>query len=238
MKLPQLDIDIDSLLQELHDLAAISDCDQPPPAVTRVVYTPTDLQARQFLRERYQAAGLTVRVDAIGNTFARWDGADPKAPSVGTGSHTDAIPHSGMYDGTVGVLGGLEAIRALRRAGYQPQRSIELIMFSSEEPTRFGVGCTGSRLMSGAMAPEDLAKLTDESDQSLDDVRQRAGFEGSLADAVLTPDYFEAFLELHIEQGPRLEQAGHTYWHCHGDRRSSHHPLSKSKARAGTRAAS
>ena len=70
-------------------------------------------------------------------------------PAVATGSHTDAIPHSGMYDGTVGVLGGLEAIRALQRANFKPRRSIELIMFTAEEPTRYGVGCLGSRLMSG-----------------------------------------------------------------------------------------
>jgi hypothetical protein len=71
------------------------------------------------------------------NTFARWAG-DPNLAPVGTGSHIDAIPSAGRYDGTVGVLGGLEAIRALQRAGFQPERGIELLMFASEEPTRFG----------------------------------------------------------------------------------------------------
>ena len=110
----KLEIDRDRLLSEIEALAAISDAD--PPAVTRIVFTPTDLKARAWLRARCEEAGLTVRQDAIGNTFARWNGSDPAAPAVGTGSHIDAIPNAGKYDGVVGVLGGLEAIRALRRS--------------------------------------------------------------------------------------------------------------------------
>ena len=91
-----------------------------------------------------------MRQDAIGNTFARWNGSDPAAPAVGTGSHIDAIPNAGKYDGVVGVLGGLEAIRALRRSGFRPTNSIELLVFTSEEPTRFGIGCLGSRLLCGS----------------------------------------------------------------------------------------
>ena len=93
--------------------------------------------------------GLRCAQDAIGNTFARWTGSDPNAPAVGTGSHIDAIPNAGKYDGVVGVLGGLEAIRALQRGGFRPKNSIELLVFTSEEPTRFGIGCLGSRLLSG-----------------------------------------------------------------------------------------
>ncbi|TWT87639.1 putative hydrolase [Pseudobythopirellula maris] len=200
-------VETDKLIAELNALAAISDCPEPPPAVTRVVFSETDLRARDYLRSLYEAAGLEVRVDPIGNTFARWPGADPAAPAVGTGSHCDAIPHAGMYDGTVGVLGGLEAVRALKRAGFTPRRSIDVIMFTSEEPTRFGVGCTGSRAMSGAMAPTDLARLTDETGDDYDTVRQRAGFAGDLAGVALPAGAYHAFVELHIEQGPELEAA-------------------------------
>ncbi|MEM8947336.1 MAG: M20 family metallo-hydrolase [Planctomycetota bacterium] len=198
-------IDIEGLKSELQQLASISDCSEPPPAVTRVVFTDTDLRAREYLSSLYEAAGLTVRVDPIGNTFARWEGQDSAAPAVGTGSHTDAIPHAGMYDGTVGVLGGLEAIRALQRAGFTPQRSLELVMFTSEEPTRFGVGCTGSRLLSGALSPEALCTLTDDAGHDYDQVRRQAGFEGDLANVCLPADHYRAFIELHIEQGPELE---------------------------------
>ncbi len=120
--------------------------------MTRVVFTEADLRGRD-LREAAlcREAGLAVREDAVGNTFARWTGADPDLPAVGTGSHIDAIPNAGRFDGTVGVLGGLEAIRALQRAGFRPRRSIELVIFTSEEPTRFGIGCFGSRLMAGLL---------------------------------------------------------------------------------------
>src|ERR1700687_6150123 len=126
-----LEIDRDRLLSEIEALAAISDAD--PPAVTRIVFTPTDLKARAWLRARCEEAGLTVRQDAIGNTFARWNGSDLARPPVGTGSHIDAIPNAGKFDGVVGVLGGLEAIRALRRGGFRPTNSIERLGFTSEE---------------------------------------------------------------------------------------------------------
>ena len=143
------------------------------------------------------ASGLSVREDAVGNTFARWTGSEPELPAVATGSHIDAIPHSGAFDGTVGVLGGLEAIRALQLAGAQPRRSIELILFTSEEPTRFGIGCLGSRLLAGMPA----SKVAD-----LDEVRRAAGFTGELSGVALPNGSYSAFVELHIEQGKLLEQ--------------------------------
>src|SRR5216684_8168075 len=143
----KLEIDQDRLLSELESLAAFSDAE--PPAVTRVVFTPTDLKARAWVISRCEDAGLNVRQDAIGNIFGRWNGADPAAPAVGTGSHIDEIPNAGKYDGVVGVLGGLDAIRALQRSGFRPRHSIELLIFTAEEPTRFGIGCLGSRMLSG-----------------------------------------------------------------------------------------
>ena len=120
-----LEIDRDRLTAEIEELASISDAE--PPAVTRIVFSPTDLEARAWLIARCEKAGLAVRQDAIGNIFARWAGSDPNAPAVGTGSHIDAIPNAGKYDGVVGVLGGLEAIRALQRCGFRPKHSIELL---------------------------------------------------------------------------------------------------------------
>src|SRR5260370_12492543 len=137
------------VMEELERLAEFSDATGP--AVSRVVFSEADLAARRFVKGECAAAGLAVREDAVGNTFARWTGTEPELPAVGTGSHIDAIPHSGRYDGTVGVLGGLEAVRGLREAGFQPRRSIELGVFTSEEPTGFGIGCLGSRLGSGSL---------------------------------------------------------------------------------------
>jgi ureidoglycolate amidohydrolase len=197
-------IDTAALVNELETLAAFSDA--PSPAVTRIVFSEHDSQARAWLTQLYARAGLEVREDAIGNTFARWLGTQPELAAVGTGSHTDAIPHSGRYDGTVGVLGGLEAIRALQRSGFQPRRSIELLMFTSEEPTRFGIGCLGSRLLAGTLDPAQAGALRDSEGKSLEEVRTTAGFIGSLASVALKPGYYSAFVELHIEQGPLLER--------------------------------
>jgi ureidoglycolate amidohydrolase len=199
-------VDIERVMAELDALACESDA--PAPAVTRVLYTPADLAARELIKTLAVQAGLSVHVDPIGNTFARWEGQQPELPAVATGSHIDAIPDSGRYDGTVGVLGGLEAIRALKRAGYKPRRSIELVMFTSEEPTRFGLGCVGSRALAGVVSAEKLAQLKDNRDQTLDTVRLEAGFTGPLTEVLLAAGHYAAFIELHIEQGPLLERSG------------------------------
>jgi len=201
----KLEINQERVLQELETLAAFSDAE--PPAVTRVVFTPTDLKARAWVIARCEEAGLHVRQDAIGNIFARWSGTDPAAPAVGTGSHIDAIPHAGKYDGVVGVLGGLEAIRALQRSGFRPKYPIELLVFATEEPTRFGIGCLGSRLLSGTLSADSAAKLKDRDGESVDEVRRKAGLSGNLRNVKLPTGYYKVFVELHIEQGPLLERA-------------------------------
>jgi hydantoinase/carbamoylase family amidase len=199
-----LSIDQNLLQSELETLASFSEVRSP--AVTRIVFSEQDLRARRYVKERCGAAGLTVREDAAGNTFARWTGTSESAAAVATGSHIDAIPNAGRYDGTVGVLGGLEAIRALRRSGFDPRRSIELIIFTSEEPTRFGIGCLGSRLLAGSLDASVDDKLRDQSGKTLKHVRSDAGFRADLAQVRIPTGHYAAFVELHIEQGPILER--------------------------------
>jgi len=206
MPASHLHIDQARLGAEIEALAQISDT--PYPSVTRVLFTPPDLRARAFLKKLCADAGLVVREDAVGNTFARWPGSDATAKPIATGSHTDAIPNAGRFDGVVGVLGGLEAIRALQRAGFRPRRSIDLIMFTAEEPTRFGPGCVGSRIMAGTLSPEKIAALRDKDGLSLDQARAAAGYRGDVLSVQLPKNYYSAFVELHIEQGYRLERAG------------------------------
>ncbi len=197
-------IDTERLTAEIEYLARISDT--PYPSVTRVLFSSVDLQAREWLKLLYAEAGLVVREDAVGNTFARWPGTDPAAEPVATGSHIDAIPNAGRFDGVVGVLGGLEAIRALQRTGRRPRRSIELVMFTAEEPTRFGLGCLGSRLMAGTLSRRKVETLRDPQGLSVDDVCAHAYMQGSLESTRLTPGCYDSFVELHIEQGPLLER--------------------------------
>lgn len=199
-----LSVSSERVCRQLDELAAFSDA--PAPAVTRVLFTPADLQGRAYIRQLMEAAGLAYRVDAAGNLFGRWIGSESNLPAVATGSHCDAIPHSGRYDGTVGVIGAIEAIVALRAAGFQPRRSIDVIMFNAEEPTRYGIGCLGSRIMSGRLTPEAAAELRDENGETFETTRTKAGCRGKLPSVKLSRSAYHAFVELHIEQGPLLEK--------------------------------
>src|SRR5271155_228957 len=184
----QIQIDQTRLLDELQTLATLTSAEPASngTAVTRIVFSADDLRARAWLKDLALAEDFEIRDDAVGNIFIRWLGSEPDLPAVATGSHIDAIPHAGMYGGTVGVLGGLEALRALKRSGLRPRRSIELVMFTSEEPTRFGIGCLGSRLLSGTLdaARADALREANEppdTARTLAEVRTAAGFTGPLS---------------------------------------------------------
>ncbi len=198
-------IDIDRLQSEIDELSLISE--NPPPVVTRVLFSEADLHGRTFVKQACKSIGLLVREDAVGNIFARWKGSEETFPPVATGSHIDAIPNAGKYDGVVGVLGALEAIRALGENGFAPKRSIELIVFTAEEPTRFGIGCLGSRLLSGVLSPDKAKGLKDREGKDLDYWRRMGGASSAGLETVRLPNgCYSAFVELHIEQGPILEK--------------------------------
>ena len=201
-----LHIDRNRLLADIETLASFSG--DTPPGITRLVFSAADQEARSWLKLQCREAGLAVREDAVGNMFARWVGVRPELGAIGTGSHIDAVPHSGKFDGTVGVLGGLEAIRALQQSGFQPQRSIELLLFTAEEPTRFGLGCLGSRMLIGGLGAAADEQLKDPEGVTLAQLRAAAGFRGSLDEVKLPDGYYAGFVELHIEQGPLLEKEG------------------------------
>ena len=169
----KLQIDRDRLVRWIDELALITEAE--PPVVTRVLFSEADQRARAWLRERCREAELAIREDAVGNLFIRWEGREPTVPAVATGSHTDAIPNAGRFDGVVGVLGGIEALIALRRTGHVPRRSLEVVMFTAEEPTRFGIGCLGSRLLAGAISLEKARALRDGDGRSLEELRASAG---------------------------------------------------------------
>lgn len=201
-----LSVNTSRVLSELQTLATHNDL--TPPSVQRILFTPSDLSARSYLRTLLAESNLTLHEDALGNLFAVWRGSSPsRTGAIATGSHIDAIPYSGMYDGTLGVLGGLEAIRALQASGFAPVRDVHLIMFTAEEPTRFGIGCLGSRALTAALSPAEMTILTDGDGVTLEEARARAGFTGELGSVVLADDTYSAFVELHIEQADSLERA-------------------------------
>jgi N-carbamoyl-L-amino-acid hydrolase len=202
----RITVDAAGLQRRIDELALISEA--PAPVVTRVLFSEADQRGREYVRGAARDAGLALREDAVGNIFARWEGSEPGLPAVGSGSHTDAIPNAGRYDGVVGVLGAFEALAALRRAGFRPRRSLEVVMFTAEEPTRFGLGCLGSRLMAGTLPAARASALRDREGRSLDELRSAAGCTGSLESVRLAPGAYHSFIELHIEQGPVLEHKG------------------------------
>ena len=214
--IPDVSVDVETLPAQLLELSRLSSA-EPSTGVTRLIFTEDDVTARDYVKARMADAGLEIREDAMGNIFGRWVGSEPHLPAVGSGSHTDAIPQSGAYDGTLGVLGPIEAIAALRRAGFTPRRSIEALMFTSEEPTRFGISCVGSRAMAAKLDPEYLAGLSDvlTENGTFLDAAKAAGYASDAethADMVeacaVRRGAYSAFLELHIEQGPELEREG------------------------------
>jgi hydantoinase/carbamoylase family amidase len=198
---------VTALDDAIAELARFND-DPDAGGITREVYTPTYAAALEWVAERMRAAGLETRLDAVGNLFGRWPGTEPGAPVVLTGSHVDTTLNAGRYDGVLGVLGAIEAVRALRDRGVVPRRSIELVAWAGEEP-RFGTGCVGSRAAAGELARADLDRLRDRAGVSMADALRKAGFDPDrLADARIDPATVHALVELHIEQGIVLETHG------------------------------
>jgi ureidoglycolate amidohydrolase len=195
----------------LHDaIAELAGFNDDPAAggITREVYTPTYAAALDRVAAWMREAGLETRPDAVGNLFGRWAGSEPDAPLVLTGSHVDTTLNAGRYDGVVGVLGAIEAVRLLRERGIAPRRSIELVAWAGEEP-RFGTGCVGSRAAAGRIDRADLDRLRDRDGVSMADGLRDAGFDPDrLREAQLDPATIHALVELHIEQGLVLEESG------------------------------
>jgi hydantoinase/carbamoylase family amidase len=181
----------------------------PDEGTTRVLFTETEIMARNYIKKRMVQTGLEVREDAIGNIYGCLIGSSPKLPVIWTGSHIDTVNNAGMFDGMTGVVGGLEALKLIKDSGIEHKRSIELIIFTSEEPTRFGLGCLGSRAMAGKLTIDDARALTDKNGKSLEQVLKSLGYDTSkFSDIVVKNDSVFASVELHIEQGAVLENLG------------------------------
>ncbi|MEB1808512.1 MAG: Zn-dependent hydrolase [Bacillaceae bacterium] len=200
---------MDSLEQriEIHIDELAKFTETPDHGVTRVVYTEQDKLAKEYIKKQMEELGLQIQEDEIGNIFATWAGKYRDLPQVWTGSHMDAPTHGGKYDGVVGVFGALEAIRLLQQENFKPKHDIVLVVFAAEEPTRFGVGCLGSRALTGMITPADLDSWKDKDHVSLKEVLLQ---NGRSPERVLTeqlvPHKIKSFIELHVEQGAVLEK--------------------------------
>jgi N-carbamoyl-L-amino-acid hydrolase len=174
----------------------------PKGGCNRQALTDLDLQGRALLSRWAQAAGCEVRADAIGNLFVRRKGADERLPVVMTGSHLDTQPTGGKFDGVYGVLAGLEVIESLNEQGVATRHPIELCVWCNEEGSRFPMAMMGSAVWSGRLPLEQAYALTDRAGVSVRSELERLG----LTAAELPRQPVKASLEVHIEQGPVLEQ--------------------------------
>lgn len=177
----------------------------PGRGTTRLTYSQEDLLARQYIKEKMKAVGLTVREDGLGNIFGKLDGSLKDAPSVLVGSHFDSVPNGGSYDGPAGVVAGLEVAALFTEYGLTPKYPLEVIALIEEEGSRFGGGLMGSRGMTGLLAEEDFKALKDKDGITTVEAMEKIGLDPSLP-KVRDPQTVKAYLELHIEQGPVLEE--------------------------------
>jgi N-carbamoyl-L-amino-acid hydrolase len=177
----------------------------PKGGVRRLTLTDIDRQGRDYFRAQCEAAGLTVRVDEIGNMFARRPGRDPHRLPVMFGSHLDSQPSGGKFDGALGVLGGLEVMRTLNELGITTEAPLELVNWTDEEGSRFGHSLMGSGVWSGVYTLDKVFSLTDLEGTTVKTALEGIGYAGP-EDAAAFPA--DAYFELHIEQGPILEQEG------------------------------
>ena len=178
--------------------------------LTRLAFSKEDLEAREFLKNLIVKNGFKLKEDAVGNIYAIYDeGCELGAKPVCVGSHIDSVPNGGFYDGTLGVMAGLEALSSIKEAGIKLKRPLWLINFSCEESSRFKTATIGSKIISGKLGEQRLHELKDEDGISLFEAMSMAGLKPqNLNDTLLKENSLHAYLELHIEQGPVLERSG------------------------------
>jgi allantoate deiminase len=188
---------VSSLEADLEEAARIGADDG---GVSRFAWTPELAEANAWFVERLQELGLEAEIDAAGNVLGRWDEGEGTAVLVG--SHLDTVPRGGRYDGALGVLAALEAVRSLKRAGASLRRPLWIVSFNDEEGSRFQTGMLGSRAFIGDLDLEDWRA------RGVADAMAAAGFDFDRLAEARGIDRVGAYLELHIEQGPVLEQEG------------------------------
>jgi len=186
-----------SSLQALGQIGAL-----PGGGVNRLALTDADRAGRDWTVARMRALGMQIEIDAIGNIVATYPGTDD-LPPVMVGSHIDTVRTGGLFDGNYGVLAGLEVVATLREAGLQTRRPLAIAVFTNEEGARFQPDMMGSLVYVGGLALQDALAICDADGVSVQSELQRIGYQGTAP--VGTP-VVDSYVELHIEQGPVLEQ--------------------------------
>ena len=175
---------------------------------SRLVFGEAEWGAVEYVTGLMREADLAVRTDAFGNVIGRLEGREPGASVVATGSHLDTVPEGGNFDGVVGVIAGLGALMRLKARGLL-RHPVEVMVFRGEESARFSIHTMGSKVMAGIASVEAWRKLQDHGGTRLAQALAARGLDlERIPEAVRRPEEFKAFVEMHIEQGPVLEEAG------------------------------
>ena len=197
-----LRINFDRLQKEIMELARIGQ--RPDRGIYRMAFTDEDMAGREWFKEKIRRAGLEPRQDGAANLGTRWGGAEDQAVLL-VGSHLDTVPKAGHLDGSLGVLCGFEALRRIKEEGIFLARPVEVISFTDEEG-RFG-GLFGSQALAGEINPQMLYEARDLDGISLVEAMRRQGLDAMAAlEARRSPESIDRYLELHIEQGPLLDE--------------------------------
>ncbi|MFI8575512.1 M20 family metallo-hydrolase [Rossellomorea aquimaris] len=201
-----MSINRERLKRHLEELAEIGKIGET--GVCRLAHSKEDRQAVEVVKGWMEEAGLTTKIDGFGNLIGRIEGADKDKPILMLGSHIDSQPYGGRFDGTAGALGAVEVVHTMKDHGIVPDRTIEVICFSDEEGCRFNKGVFGVRAIAGMLEEGEL----DRKDKQGVTRREALKEFGVEPDVTASPVYqkgdIAAFLELHIEQGPVLEEKG------------------------------
>ncbi|WP_103106688.1 allantoate amidohydrolase [Brevibacillus reuszeri] len=203
MQVMQQSVSAQRIAQRIEELAA---CSTTVRGVTRLSFTKESETANELVSQWMREAGMIVRRDELGNLIGRYEGTQPDAPALLIGSHLDSVVEAGKYDGILGVLSGIEVVQTLHEHQYRPRHPIEVIGFCDEEGTRFHTTLLGSKALSGDLRAEDL-QAKDEQGITVAAAMQELGLEPSRYHlAARDPKTILGYIELHIEQGPVLEQ--------------------------------
>jgi N-carbamoyl-L-amino-acid hydrolase len=200
----RVQLDEQQLIATMQEQAAIGGTEGG--GLHRLTLSDADREARDWFAEEMAELGLDTRVDRMGNMFGRRSGTDPGADPVLLGSHLDSQPYGGIYDGALGVVAALELVRTLDEEGIETSHPIEVVNWTNEEGSRFQPAMQGSGVWAGELDLETEYAKTDETGVTLESELDRIGYKGTTPAEPVTE--YDSALELHIEQGPKLENNG------------------------------
>lgn len=196
-------INEERLYQHLLELGKIGENENC--GITRLSFTKEEKEAKKLVESYMKQAGLDVREDAVGNLIGRKEGLNPEAAIILIGSHLDTVPNGGKFDGTLGVIAGIEVLQSMNENGIKTIHPMEVIAFTDEEGSRFGSGMLGSRGIAGTLKTDAL-RHTDQDGISIAEAMEKAGLDPKkIDDSARKGETVKAYLELHIEQGQVLE---------------------------------